>query len=482
MHNKGLNLLVFVIVMGPLIWISQRLHLGDTGTFICVVVGIVLGFFILVSGKKVARSARRTFGNTQNNAGADFLFGPADPATRHQEMLAMRQQVGNRTGQWNAPSLQPPPQQPMMPHPGRRPGVYDPAAAYQPPVTRVIPVQQATQVPSYALPAMSTRPSPQQPTVAPRTPPQNNGPLLELGPGAQMHLQTSLASMLVIDAQLRRPDAPVFLEEWIKLGLGILVVDVHGLYAGYLAQMSSTFGFLAGSVAGQEHLTNAQYSKYMALSSNRDATHVGQNIVDEGLQVIFNLSSYENTTEAGSYLLAMLAGIERKAQEFTAKPCAILITDARPFVPVNEEDCLIKNGGVAQQVYDLLMSMVEHAGGPGLKQLGICLAIPSVDNVEEDVLTTTRLWIVNCVDEGEIERICLYLDLEEDEVDRLLDGDTMLFDTYSDGAANFVRFRRAGIVLASKPVRSVVERQTEKLPEEDVQGGESGLRTEEQKN
>ena len=476
MHNKGLNLLVFVLVMGPLIWFSQRMHWGDTGTFVCVVLGIVIGFFILVSGKKVARSARRTFGNTQNNAGADFLFGPADPATRHQEMLAMRQQVGSRTGQWNAPSLQQHPAQPMMPHPGRRPGVYDPAAAYQPPVTRVIPVQQTAQAPSYALPAMSTRPS--QRSAAPRTQPQNNGPLLELGPGAQMHLQTSLTGMLVVDAQPRRPDVPVFLEEWIRLGLGILVVDTHGQYTGYLAQMSPTFGFLAGSHAGAESLTTAQQGKYMALSSTRDATHVGQNIVDEGLQVIFNFSSYRgDTTEAGTYLLAMLAGIERKAQEFTAKPCAILFTDARPFTPAHEEDCLIENGGVAQGVYDQIMSMIEHAGGPGLKQLGICLAVPTVDEVEEDMLTTTRLWIVNCVDEDELELVCRYLDLEEQEADQLLDGDTMLFDTHSDGAPNFVRFRRAGIILSNKTVRSV-ERQTEELPEEEILGGESGLRTE----
>lgn len=478
MHNKGLNLLVFVLVMGPLIWFSQKMHWGDTGTFVCVVAGIVIGFFILVSGKQVTRNMGRTFGNAQKNASADFLFAPSDPVRRQQEMLAMRQMVGNRTGQWTAPSLQATPPQPMMPPPGRRPG-YEPAASsYQPQVTRVIPVQP--QMPGLSLPAMSTR-SPQR-SAAPRTQPQNNGPLLELGPGAQMHLQTSLTGMLVVDAQPRRPDVPVFLEEWIRLGLGILVVDTHGQYTGYLAQMSPTFGFLAGSHAGAESLTTAQQGKYMALSSTRDATHVGQNIVDEGLQVIFNFSSYRgDTTEAGTYLLAMLAGIERKAQEFTAKPCAILFTDARPFTPAHEEDCLIENGGVAQGVYDQIMSMIEHAGGPGLKQLGICLAVPTVDEVEEDMLTTTRLWIVNCVDEDELELVCRYLDLEDQEADQLLDGDTMLFDTHSDGAPNFVRFRRAGIILSNKTVRSV-ERQTETLPEEEILGGESGLRTEEQKN
>ncbi len=478
MHNKGLNLLVFVLVMGPLIWVSQKMHWGDTGTFVCVVLGIVIGFVLLVSGKKVTRNVRRTFGNTQNNAGADFLFGPADPATRHQEMLQMRQQVGSRTGQWNAPSLQQAPPQPMMPHPTRRPGNYEPAASYQPRVTRVTPMQQTSQMPGYALPAVSTRP-PQQ--AASRVTQQNkNGPHLELGPGGQMYLQTSLTGMLVVDAQPRRPNAPVFLEEWIRLGAGILVVDVYGQYTGYLAQMSPSFGFLAGSMDGQNTLTGVQRSKYMAISTPSEASHVGQNIVDEGLQVIFNFASYRDTTEAGTYLLALLAGIERKAQEFTAKPCVLLCTDVRGFAPANEEDCRIANGGVAQSVFDMLMSMVEHAGRSGMKHLGICLAVPSVEGVEEEVLTTVPLWVVNCTDEEEIERIDRYLEMNDQEVDQLMDGDTMLFDARVDGAANFVRFRRAGIVLSSKPVKSV-ERQTEQLGEEEKElGGAPGLRTEEQ--
>lgn len=476
MHNKGLNLLLFVLVMGPLIWFSQKMQWGDTGTFVCVVLGIVLGFVILVSGKKVTRDMRRTFGNTQSHAGADFLLGPADPGTRQLEMYQMRQQVGSRVGQWNAPSLQAPPlQQPMLPHPSRRPGSYELNAPSRPPMTRI--TSQTSQMPAYSLPVAASRP-PQQPAV-PRPQPQNNGPRLELGPGAHMYLQTSLTGMLVVDAQPRRPDTPVILEEWIRLGLGLLIVDVYGQYTGYLAHMSPSFGFLAGSVAGQDQLTAAQQQRYMAIGSGRDATHVGRNIIDEGLQVIFNFSSYRDTTEAGTYLLTLLAGIERKAQEFTTKPCAILFTDVRPFAPANEEACLIGNSGIAQNVYDLLMSLVEHAGQPGLKNIGICLAVPSVEGVEEEVLTTSRLWAVNCVNEEELERICCYLELADQEIDQLLDGDTMLFDTMSDGDPNFVRFRRAGMVLSSKPVRSV-ERQTEKLPEEEILGGAPGLRTEEQ--
>src|SRR6266487_7202468 len=139
----------------------------------------------------------------------------------------------------------------------------------------------------------------------------------------------------------------------MRLGLGLLVVDVYGQYTGYLAHMSPSFGFLAGGVEGQDQLTSAQQSRYMAIGSSRDATHVGRNIIDEGLQVIFNFSSYRDTTEAGTYLLTLLARIERTAQEFTAKPCVILFTDVRPFAPANEEECLIGNSGIAQNVYDL---------------------------------------------------------------------------------------------------------------------------------
>ncbi len=482
MHNKGLNLLVFVVIMGPLIWVSQKMHWGDTGTFACVVLGIVIGFVLLTSGRRVTRSARRTFGNTQKNAGADFLFGPADPVTRQQEMLQMRQMVGNRTGQWNAPSLQAAPPQPMMPNPARRPGSYEPAAAaYQARQTRITPMQESSQLVGYSLPAISTRPA-QPPTPrAPQPPPHNNGPLLNLGVGAQMYLQSSLTSVLVVDAQQRRPAAPVFLEEWVRLGVGLLVVDLYGQYTGYLAHMSPSYGFLAGSTAGQEHLTAAQQSKYMPLASPREATHVGQNIADEGLQVIFNFSSYRDTTQAGTLLLSLLLGIERKAREMSTHPCAILVTDARPFAPADEKNCVIANEAVAQEVYDLLMSLVEHAGQPGLKQLGVCLATPSVEGIEEDVLVTTRLWAVNCTDEEEIERMDRYLELAEQDVDQLLDGDTMLFDTGSDGAASFVRFRRAGLVLSKPtlPENHNTEKLTVEISEEERLGGEQGLRTEE---
>ncbi len=488
MHNKGLNLLVFVVIMGPLIWVSQKMQWGDTGTFGCVVLGIVIGFVLLTSGKRVTRSARRTFGNTQKNAGADFLFGPADPITRQQEMLQMRQMVGNRTGQWNAPSLRAAPLQPMMPNPVRRPGTYEPAAAsFQSRQTRVIPMQETSQLASYSLPTISTRSAQSTTSRAPQPPP-NNGPLLNLGVGAQMYLQSSLTSTLVVDVQQRRPVAPVFLEEWIRLGVGILVVDLYGQYTGYLAHMSPSYGFLAGSTAGQEQLTAAQGSKYMPISSPREATHVGQNIADEGLQVIFNFSSYADSTEAGMLLLALLTGIERKAREMSTHPTAILFTDTRPFAPTNEEDCVIANEAVAQHVYDLLMSLVEHAGQPGLKQLGVCLATPSTDGVEEDVLVTTRLWVVNCIDEEQIEQMDRYLELTEQDVEQLLDGDTMLFDTTSDGAANFVRFRRAGLVLSkiSRPARPREDYRKEELAEElsevyaeESLGGEQGLSAEE---
>lgn len=489
MHGKGLNILIFVLVMGPLIWISQRLHLGDTGTFVCVVVGLVLGFFILIGGKGASRKLRRTFTGAKNDAVADFLLGPSDPRSRQLEMSQMHRQVSGRAGAWNAPSLQGyQTTQPLMPHPAKRPGsLYDPdspqyAPSYQqqPPVTRVIPVPPA-QVPGYALPAQQA-PRPPQPRAAQ----PNNGPRLELGPGAQMLLSASLTGMLVVDAQVRRPVAPVFLEEWVKLGLGLLIIDTHGQYTGYLAHMPSGFGFLAGGKVGQERLTTTQQGQYMEITATRDATHVGQSIIDEGLQVIWNFASYSNTTEAGTMLLAMLAGIERKAREFTTgKPCAILFTDAQPFTPANEADCGIENSSVAQSVYDMLMTLVEHAGQPALKNLGVCLAVPSVEGVEEETLVTSRLWVINCTGEAEIEDICQYLELTDEEVDQLMDGDTLLFDTMSDVPATFVRFRRPGIVFASKPIRSAphqaAERQTEKLPEEEQVGGESGLRTEDQK-
>jgi hypothetical protein len=480
-HFKGLQLLAFVIVMGPLIWFSQRMGWGPTGTFVCVVIGMVLGFVVLVGGKGVSRQVARTFKEGRQGAAADFLLGPTEPGARHYEYYHMQQHAHHRAGEWNAPAL--PLRQPMLPHPQKRPGSgYDMRSSqytpsYVPPAPRMLQMTQG-------MPPIAT--APQSAHVAtssysvqstPRMPRQSGGALLELGPGAQIYLQMGVTGSLVIDAQLRRPAAPVFLEEWIRHGLGLLVIDLYGQYTGYLAQMSASFGFLAGSSVGQERLTTVQQGRYMALETTRDATHVGQNIVEEGLQVIFNFASYEHTTDAGTYLLALLAGIERKARGFTTKPCAILLTDIRPLMPANEADCVIGNAGVAQQVFDQLMTLLEHAGQPGLQHLAVYLSTPSVEGIEEETLVACRLWVVNCTQDDELDRLGQYLELSEEELEQLQDGDSMLFDAL-EGVATFVRFRRAAIVL-SKPTLSA-QRNTNTLPEDERLGGESGLRAKEQ--
>ncbi len=343
------------------------------------------------------------------------------------------------------------------------------ALAYVPPVPQM---PQVTQV----IPSIATTAQPAHRTRSNYPPRTLRQALLELGPGAQMSLQTAVTGSLVVDAQLRRLAAPVLLEEWIRHGLGLLVIDLYGQYTGYLAQMSASFGFLAGSSADQQRLTPVQQGRYMALEATREAIHVGQSIVEEGLQVIFNFASYGCTTDAGTYLLALLAGIERKAQEFTAKPCAILLTDTRPLMPANEADCVIGNAGVAQQVFDQLMTMLEHAGQPGLQHLAVYLSTASIDGIEEETLEACRLWIVNCTQDEELDRLVRYLELSEEELEQLRDGDSMLFDTLG-GVAAFVRFRRATMMLG-RPIVSA-QRNTDAISEDERLGGDLGLRTQE---
>src|SRR6266700_5106531 len=122
MHMKPLHYLLFVIVMGPLIWFSSKMHWGPTGTMMCVIVAIVLGFVILVSSKRVSRRLRRSLGTNRAEA-ANFLFGPTHPGIRKQEIRQAHQQVMARTrvGEWRAPTMLQQQVRPQMPDPQRRP-------------------------------------------------------------------------------------------------------------------------------------------------------------------------------------------------------------------------------------------------------------------------------------------------------------------------------------------------------------------------
>jgi hypothetical protein len=220
----------------------------------------------------------------------------------------------------------------------------------------------------------------------------------------------------------------------------------------------------------------------MALDGTRDAGAAGQSLAEEGLQIVLNIPSYQNTTDAGTCLLALLGGIERKARELPSKPCAILITDARPLLPENDEDCLIKNMGVAQGVFDMLMNMLEHAGQASLSNLAVFLTMPTLEGASDEAIAACRLWIVNSTNDTVIADVSRCLNLEAGEQEQLQEGDVLLFDE-SNGMANFARFRRTTLQIKDRHLLPSEGRKTEKLDTEleddnDPLGENQGLKEE----
>ena len=463
MHLKPLHYIFFVILMGPLILLSSRRHWGPTGTMMCVIVAIVLGFVIIVSSKRVSRRLRRSLG-TNRAAAADFLFGPTHPGIRKQELRQAHQQVVARTqvSEWRAPTLLQQPARPRMPDPQRRPPQFSyPQYAAQ---------AAAKQTMALPWPPVQTTATPRQATA--RTTSEPNRGRLTLGPEAAMPLETSTTSSILIDTPAR-PVSPVFVEEWIKAGLGFLVVDMHGQYAPFLPKLTPGFGFLAGSSEIQDALTEEQQARYMAVTGTDEAIQIGKGIATEDLQVIFNFASYASTTEAGTLLLALLKGLWDKIAATAGKPCAVLITDPRPLFPADETRCVIGNSGVAQNLYDRFMDILEAAQDQEGRErtVAVYLSTPSLDGLEADVLAVCRLWIVNTAAEAEINLVGQYLDLNDEDVAALEDGQTILWDSWAEAPDPVaVRFRRSAIALRAAGVRRRAE-VSQRL------GEQTGLRT-----
>jgi len=435
---KPLHYILFVAIMGPLILLSSRMHWGPTGTFMCVIVGVVFGFVIIVSSKRVSRHLRRSLG-TNRAAAADFLFGPTHPNVRKQELRQAHQQVVARTqvSEWRTPTMRELPR-PQMPDPQRRPQQFSyPQYAAQQTAQKTLALAQ--------LPVKTTTTRQMASRTTSETP--VNRERLTLGPNAAMPLETSATSSIIIDTP-HRPVSCVYVEEWIKAGLGFLVVDMHNQYAPFLAQLPPGFGFLAGSGEIQDILLPEQQARYMAVTGTHEAIQIGRGIVTEGLQVVFNFASYQNTTEAGTLLLALLKGFWDKISTTQGKPCALLITDPRPLFPADETRCLIGNSGVAQSVYDHFMNILEAAQDTQGRKMAIYLSTPTLAELEEDVLAVCRLWIVNTSAEAEIVLVEKYLELNDDDVAALEDGETLLWDTWAEAVEPItVRFRRSAIAL-----------------------------------
>jgi hypothetical protein len=469
MHMKPLHYILFVVIMGPLVLFSSRMHWGPTGTMICVIVAIALGFVIIVSSKHVSRRVRRSLGSNRTEA-ANFLFGPTHPGIRKQEIRAAHEQVvaNTRTGAWRAPTMLAP-KQPQLPDPRRRPQQFSyPQYAAQAATQAAMQKTMALPQPTTGRSATATTRPP-----APRKsaePPSAQG-RLTLGPDAAMPLEVATTSGLIVDTP-HRAVAPVYVEEWIKLGLGFLIVDLYNQYTPFLAQLPAGFGFLAGSADVQESLTAEQQARYMAVTGTHEAIQIGKGIVTESLQIIFNFASFQDTTEAGTLLLALLKGFGDKVASTQGKPCAILVTDPRPLFPTDETKCVIGNSGVAQSLYDHFMNLLEMAQDEEReRRMAVYLSTPTLAELEEEVLPVCRLWIVNPASEAEISLVEQYLDLTDDEVAALEDGETLLWDTWAEEIAPItVRFRRAAIALRA----TVSRRRTEaggRL------GEQAGLRT-----
>src|SRR5260370_599820 len=108
MHSRMnlVHFVLFVLLMGPLVLLSQALHWGYTGIFVSVVVSLTTGFLLVFVGKWARSRLRRALGTSRAHA-ADFLFGPTNPHAHTSAMRAAHREVLARTQvtEWSQPAL-----------------------------------------------------------------------------------------------------------------------------------------------------------------------------------------------------------------------------------------------------------------------------------------------------------------------------------------------------------------------------------------
>jgi len=425
--HKGLPFFLIIVLLSGVVYGMTQIGYGDPESIAKAVFGAIIVIAILrIFGPRFLS----LFSKKRAVSGARFMLTPTP--LRTPEIAAVHRQRLTQ-GQTQVTDYTPPPMR----------------------IAQRVQHQQTHTVLSAGATRTSEPPRTVTPPVAPfpfrttYTTPTRPPSRVVLGQGIEMPLGVALTSAIIDELAVPGGEVlPLFLEDFLRFGFGMLIIDMDQRCASIVANLAPGFGFLAGSSlhANQEKLPPALQGRYFPLAQQREAAMVGRGIVSSGLQVVYDWSSFENdTVAAGTMLLALLQGIAQAP--VGDKPVALFVLHAGELLPEYVEDARIKDADLAQEVNDQLLEAIEQAGH--VPNRAVYLITSTLAGIEAEALDQSRLLIVNTADTAEISRICIYTGRPASQYAMLRSGQSLLSDLSDPQAVPFsFQPRRSSLLLA----------------------------------
>jgi hypothetical protein len=134
--------------------------------------------------------------------------------------------------------------------------------------------------------------------------------------------------------------------------------------------LSATKFFPMGKIAAHPD-AEAQYEDIGVAfepTTIENADVVGFNILDEGMQLVLDMSSYESVDEACQVVIGIIKGLFEWANQNPKKrvPCHVFLDEAQRFLPQTLSDSIIQSRQVLQDLLKAYMDLTAVGGKRGL--------------------------------------------------------------------------------------------------------------------
>jgi len=154
-------------------------------------------------------------------------------------------------------------------------------------------------------------------------------------------------------------------EEMGRFSLPCFIPDLEGDWLSL-----SDPGMLPNCVVAghpDSYKSNARYT-FSPVSTTQEAYKLGYDILENGLQVILDMASYDTIEDAVILTVSIIKGIFAWTKEFPDElcPCDIYLDEAQRFLPQDLEDSIIQDTHLVRNLLKTYMDIIAVGGKRGL--------------------------------------------------------------------------------------------------------------------
>ncbi len=385
MHAKPLQIIAFFILIGPAALIAQATGLGTDGLFIAIL--LIGGAVIVVPW--LFRQAVYSFGDRK--AFLEFLLAPT-----------------------------------TLEHLLEEEGLSSP---YE--------IREEVSVPTLPPPTSAKRMLPEQRGFHTLHDLRANEPHLYLAQNLRPHADQMLSgriSIFGVSGSGKSNTLAVLCEEIARLGVPLLLADTEDECSTLCHPEFLPRGYLAGSI---KVMRKVGVPHYLALDE-QGAYAFGQAVIEQGLQVILNLNSYETDEEAARVMIGIIKGMRawEEAREADSRvSCMFLLEEAAIWLPQNPRESLLSKECLAELQQAFFATVVRRGRKRGI---GFTFATQRIAEIDKRAMSSSWTILHRQTQDVDLKRY-EELGVDPDVALTLADGEALVFSPL--GSNECYRFR-----------------------------------------